>query len=246
MITTVHIGATENLPSIDAITSHLSTCDTCQRKLLESLDLAKRVAALTRSGAKDWKEKRRYEHVTTDKPASIRILSPAPSGRCSPARILNSSREGLKLSVPEFLHPGATIQIYAAATTAFGEVRYCQPMSSAFHAGIQIRDSFPAPLDGSLESKRKDQRNAVSVDAEMRIAGTEDLRPVTILDVSKSGLRLRTKVTFPSGTQVEILYGNASISGETRYSREVGLAEFNLGINVHSVTCQWLERPKRR
>ena len=231
-----HIEAAGVLPSIEAITSHLATCEACQRKLLGSPDLAKRIGSMTRSGGRDWKERRRYERIQMDKPASIRVFGPAPANRCSVVRILNSSREGLKLKASEFLRPGLLIQIYAVDTTAFGEVRYCKAMDSTFQAGVQIRDSFPAPLGGSLDSQRKDVRTAIQVDAELRIAGAADMHAVTILDVSKSGFRLRSKTMVPTGTRINLMYRNVTVSGETRYVRELGPAEFNIGVNAESLT----------
>jgi hypothetical protein len=228
-----HIGCLDRLN--ESIPDHVRTCETCQRKLLDSADFAMRIAALTRSGAKEWKEQRRYERIAVGTEASIRVL-PATAGRCPPAHILFSSRESLKLSVPEYLHPGITLQIYAADTNVFGDVRYCQRLASVFHAGVQIRDSFPAPLGGSFELRRKDLRTAVSVEAELRFVGTEDLHTVTILDVSKSGLRMRSRITVPAGKRIEVIYRNVVVLGEARYARELGPTEFNVGVEAHSVT----------
>src|SRR5580658_3966826 len=224
------IGALDHLN--ESLADHLRTCETCQRKLLDSADFATRIAAVTRSGAKEWKEQRRYERVTAGTEASVRVLSSAGTAHCAPARVLFSSRESLKLSIPEYLQPGITVQIYAADTSVFGEVRYCQRLATAFHAGVQIRDSFRAPLGGSLELRRKDLRTAISVEAELRFVGTEDLHTVTILDISRSGLRIRSQILVPTGKQIEVIYRNVVVTGEARYAREIGPNEFNVGVQA--------------
>ncbi len=218
-----------------AIANHLRTCGTCQARVLASPSFANRIAVATRPGARDWKEQRRYARIPLDQPASIRLLGPTISRRAAVARVIQASREGLRLRVSEFVHPGSTIQVHIADTLVFGEVRYCQPAGSNFNIGIQIRDSFPAPLAGSVDSKRKEVRTPVDAVARLRVAGTEALQVVAVLDVSQSGLRIRCRVAFEVGTRLELLYRDATISGEVRYAREVGPDEFNMGISVDAV-----------
>jgi PilZ domain len=227
-----HIGA---LDRNESIAEHLQSCPACQRTLLDSADFAARIAALTRAGAKEWKGQRRYERIRAGMEASVRIL-PSTASRSTPARVLFSSRESLKLSLPVYVRPGITVQIYAADTNVFGDVRYCQRLASVFHAGVQIRDSFPAPLGGSLELRRNDQRMVISVEAKLRLVGAEDLHTVTILDVSKSGMRIRSRMMIPAGTRIEVVYRNVVVAGEARYVRELGPAEFNVGVQADSVT----------
>ncbi|HLX44816.1 MAG TPA: PilZ domain-containing protein [Bryobacteraceae bacterium] len=226
----------ESLPLREqsAITSHLGSCATCQGKLVESVRFAGKIAALKQAGEKGGKDQRRFTRIATDMAASIRMLSPASSGRAH-ARVLDTSRDGLKLRVPEFLHPGATIQVRVTDTVAFGEVRYCQPAGSAFHVGVQIRDSFPAPGAGSIQPKRKEPRSAVSATAGLVAQGRTDPHPVTVLDVSRSGLRVRSGISLATGSRVEIIYGNATVRGEVRYSRELAPDEFNIGINADGI-----------
>lgn len=230
----------ESLPpnDSDAITNHLRECATCQGKVLESVNFASRIAALTPSGGKDWREQRRYARIPVDEPASIRVLRPSSTCRRSVARVLQTSREGLRLRVSEFLHPGATIQIHMADTIAFGEVRYCQPTGSAFQAGVQVRDSFPAPAVDSLEWKRREPRIAVRAIANIRTTKTADLHQVIVLDVSRSGMRVQCGTTFPIGTQIEVIYSDVRIWGEIRYARELDSNEFNMGIIADNVTGQ--------
>lgn len=227
----------EQLPPNDdsSIANHLRTCRTCQEKVLESPSFANRMAAVTRPGARDWKEQRRYARIPVDQPASVRLLGPTVSRRTAAARVVQTSREGLRLRVAEFVHPGSTIQVHMADTVAFGEVRYCQPAGSSFNIGIQIRDSFPAPLAETVDTKRREMRTPVDAAALVRVAGADLPRDVTVLDVSQSGLRMRCQTALQMGTRVELLYRDATISGEVRYSREVGPDEFNMGISVDGV-----------
>jgi hypothetical protein len=227
----------ESLPlrQQSAITSHLGSCATCQGKLVESVRFAGKIAALKQPRENRGKDQRRFTRIATDMAASIRMLSPASSGRTH-ARVLDTSRERLKLRVSEFLHPGATIQVRVTDTVAFGEVRYCQPAGSAFHVGVQIRDSFTAPNAGSIQLKRKEPRSAVSVAAGLRIEEAADLHPVTVIDVSRSGLRVRSGISIAAGSRVKVIYGNVTVSGEVRYARELAPDEINMGINAYGVT----------
>src|SRR5580698_11225867 len=101
----------ESLPLREqaAITNHLGTCAACQGKLVDAVRFASKISALTQRD-KLGKEKRRPSRIMNDVTASIRMLSPASSGRFQ-ARVLDTTRDAIKLRVAEFLHPGATIQV---------------------------------------------------------------------------------------------------------------------------------------
>ena len=223
----------ESLPLRDqaGITTHLGSCAACQGRLVESVRFAGKIAALKQTREKSGKDQRRFTRIVTDMAASIRVLSPVSSGKTQ-ARVLDASREGLKLRVSEFLHPGATLQVRVTDTVAFGEVRYCQPAGSAFHVGVQIQDFFPAPAADSVQPKRKEPRSPVSAAASLRIEGGSHLQSVTVLDVSRSGLRVRSGTAVNTGSRVEVLYGNVTVLGEVRYARELAPDEFNIGVSA--------------
>jgi hypothetical protein len=221
------------------ISFHLGTCSACQNKLA---DAAKVAGLVSKAGGDDdtaWKDRRRFVRVPADEPASLRVLNPVSFAR-SPARVLDMSPEGLKLRVSEFLHPGSTIQIRLADTIAFGEVRYCKPAGSAFHVGVQLQDSFPAHFDGPQVPKRAAPRHSLSTSGNMRIKGVPEPHSITILDVSRSGLRIRCRTSVPVGTRVEVTWGDALVSGAIRYAREVVEDEFHMGINVDGVSREGL------
>jgi hypothetical protein len=58
---------------------------------------------------------------------------------------------------------------------------------------------------------------------------------VTILDISKSGLRVRCSLALPEGTTVELRCRSTQISGEVRYSRSVEAGDIHIGILAESV-----------
>ncbi len=67
----------------------------------------------------------------------------------------------------------------------------------------------------------------------MRITGERGaVYVVTILDVSKAGLRVSGSVRLDDETLVEILYRGVKITGKVRYGRNVGRDEFHLGVKA--------------
>ena len=216
--------------------AHFGSCASCQSKMIDSVKFVGKLAAIKQPKQTSLHGQGRYPAIAVDMAASIRILNPALSGKTQ-ARVLNTWRDGVKLRVPDFVPLGATIQVRVMDTFAFGEVRHCQPVGSAFHVGIHIQDSFPVPPAGVLQTQRTEPRNEVRVSAKLRIQGTIDTHPIRVLDVSRSGLRVRLSFAITTNTRVEIFYRNATVFGEIRYSRELGAREFNHGINVDGVTA---------
>jgi hypothetical protein len=70
----------------------------------------------------------------------MKVLQPV--GPSTQIRVLDISRSGLKISVPEPLAPGTVIQIHMKAAVAFAEVRFCAPQGEEFHAGVRFQDVF--------------------------------------------------------------------------------------------------------
>jgi PilZ domain-containing protein len=77
----------------------------------------------------------------TDESAKMRVLRPL-SGSGSEVRILDISKGGLKLQVPDPLHPGMLVQVRMKTAIALAEVRYCVPAGLGFHAGVSLQDVF--------------------------------------------------------------------------------------------------------
>ena len=74
----------------------------------------------------------------------MHVLHPLSTARID-VRVLDVSKDGLRLRVPEFLQPGSVIQVRLESSIALGEVRYCRAAHGGFDAGIQLQDVFENP-----------------------------------------------------------------------------------------------------
>jgi hypothetical protein len=86
-------------------------------------------------------ENRRSRRVATNDLAVLTVLKPEPSVRVK-IRIVDASKEGLKLLVPRELMRGAIVQVHVHGFFILAEVRYCIPAGTDFHSGVQIQDVF--------------------------------------------------------------------------------------------------------
>jgi len=73
---------------------------------------------------------------------SIVRLNPPCEGR-SEVRVLDASKGGVKISVPEMFHVGTLIHLRTKHLLVIAEVRYCVGAGDNYHAGAQIQDVFP-------------------------------------------------------------------------------------------------------
>lgn len=81
--------------------------------------------------------------------------------------------------------------------------------------------------------KRRDERHPVIEPGLLRVEGSPpNGYVVMVLDVSKTGLRVSCSSALPTDTRVEVKARGAGIRGEVRYARNVGPAEYHLGIKV--------------
>ncbi|HLX44112.1 MAG TPA: hypothetical protein VKR43_11790 [Bryobacteraceae bacterium] len=79
--------------------------------------------------------------------------------------------------------------------------------------------------------KRSDRRYPIEEAAVMRVEGVAGgVYVVTVLDVSKLGLRVSCPVALPLGTRVKVSCHGADIIGEIRYARDVERDGYYLGI----------------
>jgi len=120
-----------------AVESHLTNCVDCGVRFEES-----------RAAIGDWQpsysgpEKRKHPRVVTNDPAVLTVLQQEPSPHFK-TRILDASKQGLKLQVPHELMRGTVVQIHVRGLFILAEVRHCRPAGKTFHAGVQIQDVFP-------------------------------------------------------------------------------------------------------
>jgi hypothetical protein len=85
--------------------------------------------------------------------------------------------------------------------------------------------------------RRKHERLAAEIPAVLRLVETRGgIYVVTVLDVSKSGLRISCPSALPEGTKVEIKCRGIAILGIVRYAREVH-EEFHLGIEAETASA---------
>lgn len=70
----------------------------------------------------------------------------------------------------------------------------------------------------------------------MRVEGRSGPFLVTILDVSKSGLRLSSPVLFPVGSKVTVTCRGAAITGEVRFTFALA-GEIHIGIVAGSASA---------
>ena len=126
------------------IESHLKDCVSCAAKLTEEAKFFVQFKTLGReprtSGGRD--DKRREHRITTDTPAEVRMFSPFCAERF-PARILDVSKNGLKLGFDRRLPLGSVVQVHVKPLYILGEVRYCVASASgeiAFLVGLQVQD----------------------------------------------------------------------------------------------------------
>jgi hypothetical protein len=91
-------------------------------------------------GKRTGAERRQDVRVATNEPARMKVLQPLGPG--TEIRVLDVSRGGLKITVPEFLAPGTIIQIHMKSAIAFAEIRHCAPCGDEFHAGVCFQDVF--------------------------------------------------------------------------------------------------------
>src|ERR1700722_10334930 len=99
-----------------AVESHLKSCVDCGVRFQES-----------RATIGDWqhgysgREKRRHPRVATDDPAILTVIQQQPAMRVR-IRILDASKQGLKLQVPGELVCGTVVQIHVRDLFILAEV----------------------------------------------------------------------------------------------------------------------------
>jgi len=124
-----------------AIESHLKSCVDCGVQFEESRLTIGQCIALADEPGYFGLENRKSPRVATDDPALLTVLKPEQSSRTK-IRIVDASKEGLKLLVPWELMRGSIVQVHVHGFFILAEVRYCIPAGTKFHSGVQIQDVF--------------------------------------------------------------------------------------------------------
>lgn len=123
---------------------HIRACSSCSSQLQVVRAAIDRETAGSGEQRRLYVERRKSVRVLTDNPAVVTVLRPEPSSHKN-SRILDASREGMKLLVPCQMMMGAVVQVHVCHLFILAEVRYCRPVGEAFHAGVLIQDVFEAP-----------------------------------------------------------------------------------------------------
>jgi anti-sigma factor RsiW len=125
------------------ISSHLAACPECSEKLSEARGFLDQLARLSERQMTHPSppERRKSPRVPADDPARIKLLYPAVSEPL-PARILDVSKDGMKLELSQVLEPGATIEVLFKRFVAIAEVRYSIRVGDVYRCGVLIQDVF--------------------------------------------------------------------------------------------------------
>lgn len=60
----------------------------------------------------------------------------------------------------------------------------------------------------------------------------------TMVDLSKSGLRLRMETSLPKGSRVQVKLGDVVVFGEVRHCRETDEAWFEAGVHIEDMVSR--------
>ena len=103
------------------------------------LEPSERMSPPSAAGRRE--EQRRDRRIPVDDPGSMRVVNPESAHR-SAVRVLDVSRRGMRLWVPEFVSPGTTVQVRVKDLRVLGEVCFCVAAVTGFNAGVCIENVF--------------------------------------------------------------------------------------------------------
>ncbi len=116
------------------VQTHLETCVDCQLRL----------ADVALDGRWKESERRAEPRVPVDFNGRLKLLDPVTSvGPPHDVRVLEISRNGLKVRTPRFLIPKTLVQIRFNTKTVLAEVRYCTKTEGGYDAGLVQVKNFP-------------------------------------------------------------------------------------------------------
>jgi hypothetical protein len=84
-------------------------------------------------------ERRREPRTRVDIPARLKSVDPVTSiGPSASVRIVELSRNGLKILIDKEFFPKTLVQIIASNRIMMGQVRHSTPVEGGFHVGVQL------------------------------------------------------------------------------------------------------------
>ncbi len=136
------LGAELPSSQVPSVAAHVAECSACKGKL-RGIKASLVGPTLWERGRPEGERRKEYR-LTVDEPASMRQLSPLLAVRWE-VRILDVSKNGMRIEVPERLDPGTVVQIrlLKSSTIITAEVRHCQSMGDGYQVGVEIQDVFP-------------------------------------------------------------------------------------------------------
>jgi hypothetical protein len=123
------------------VSAHLDNCPTCCNELVQTREFLNQLARLNESLNGEIPERRKIDRFASDDPAVIKLIYPAVSDSFS-ARILDMSVDGYRIETPRLIEPGTTVEIILERAIAIAEVRHCNRVGDAYHAGVVVQDAF--------------------------------------------------------------------------------------------------------
>jgi hypothetical protein len=115
---------------------------------------------------------------------------------------------------------------------------------SEFEAPIELPDLVSTGDKGPLQDRRKEHRYPVNQSATVTVlTGAVSSTPATVVDVSRSGLRIRVQCPIWTGAQIEIRTGEVVIFGEVRYCGPPTQSGYDIGIHIEQVIANPLRPP---
>ena len=198
------------------ITSHLEVCQSCRVRVVNRVEATNHTVGAARD------ERRRQPRMPTDDPASIQIITPLSLERMD-VRILDVSRNGLKIRTPKLLTTGAILQVRLRDLLIIGEVRYCVQTPDGFYAGLYIQDC--------VERRRAER---VAVDIPATIAQLQNDQPARIVDQSEEGMLIVAENAVPQGGAVRIITGGKLILASVAHCNRDGKM-FKIGIKIEQI-----------
>jgi hypothetical protein len=199
------------------VNSHVDECGSCRTRLEQSRTKTQSTAAVVTQIDHD--ERRRERRMATNDYASVQVVSPHTLEHME-VRVLDISRNGLKIRAPKFLKIGAVLQMRLRDTLILGEVRYCVRMDDGFWAGLQIQDCV---------ERRRAKRSLVDIPA--TLGELQNDQPAKIVDKSREGMLLVAQQSVPPGTSVCVIVDGKPILAEVVHCNREG-GRFKIGVKI--------------
>jgi len=198
--------------------SHLDECGRC-RTLLARTDIQQTGEILSQIGHD---ERRREVRVPTSDTASVQVISP-PTRESLDVRVLDVSRNGLKISTSKFLKAGVILRVQLRNAWIVGEVRYCVATDDGFCVGLYIQNCV---------ERRQAERLGVNIPA--TIAELLADQPARILDQSVEGMLVVAQHRVSEGAPVRIIADGKLIFAKVVYCTP-DADKFKIGVKIDQV-----------